>query len=263
MKRSLIIATLLLFSTLHMPAQEMVMKVKKTDGTVAKTRVADLKQINFLGLDEDGQTPQPSTMITRLVNGAAFRTEMQEVGDITFADTTYNLNSSGYRVLEANELCWPEDRLLPCFLTPAPTLRSLDMSAAGLSNAERVMFCTLQGIVNRTRPRIILYNHNEEAQTLWPQAHSLKYTSVNGTPYSLVRLYKDEIKGLVLYSNEKSEHYANLAITIAGLDRLLPVTPEVREKLVANSLDFPVVEDLTGLTMNTAQTIYNYLYNNY
>ena len=263
MKRNLIITTLILFSTLPMPAQEMVMKVQKTDGTVAKTRVADLKQINFLGLDEDGQTPQPSTMITRLVNGAAFRTEMQEVGDITFADTTYNLNSSGYRVLEANELCWPEDRLLPCFLTPAPTLRSLDMSAAGLSNAERVMFCTLQGIVNRTRPRIILYNHNEEAQTLWPQAHSLKYTSVNGTPYSLVRLYKDEIKGLVLYSNEKSEHYANLAITIAGLDRLLPVTPEVRDKLIANSLDFPVVEDLTGLTMNTAQTIYNYLYNNY
>ena len=263
MKRNLIIATLLL-STLSISAQEMVMKVQKTDGTVTKTRVADLKQISFLGLNEDGQTAQPSTMVTKLVNGAAFRTEMEEVGDITFADTTYNLNSTGYHVLEADELCWPEDRLLPCFLAPAPTLRALDMSGAGLSDAERVMFCTLQGIVNRTRPRILLYNHNEEPRTTWPTAHNIKTTAVStSTPYTLVKLFKEEIKGLVLYSNELSNHYANLAVTIAGLDRLLPVTAEVRDKLVANGMDFPVMEDLTGLTMNTAQTIYNYLYNNY
>ena len=259
-----LVVTLLVLMPLCVSAQENVMKIKKTDGTISQTRVADLQQISFLNVGSDAVDTQPSTMIMKLNNSAVLRTDMDGVGDITFADTTYNLNSSGYRILEANELCWPEDRLLPCFLQPAPTLRSLDMSAAKLSDEERVMFCTLQGIINRTRPRILLYNHNEEPQSTWPTAHSLKTAAIStSSPYSMVKLYKEEIKGLVLYSNELSEHYSNLAITIAGLDRLLPVTASIKDKLVANGLDFPVVEDLTGLTYNTAQTIYNYLYNNY
>ncbi len=206
---------------------------------------------------------QPVTMITKLANGAELRTDVSEVAKITFADTTYHLNSVGYRVLEADELCWPEDRLLPCFLPPA-TVRTLDMNAASLSDVERVMFCTLQGIVNRTRPRILLYNHNEEPRATWPTAHSLRTIETSpASAYSLVKQYKDEIKGLVLYSTAKSSHYANLAATIAGLDRLLPVTAEIRTKLQAYDIDLPVVEDLTSLTMASAVDVYKYLYNNY
>ena len=263
MKRNLIVATLFL-CTMPTLAQEMVMKVQKTDGTTAKTRVADLKQITFLGTDIDEENLPSSTMIMKLANGAALRTAMDEVADISFADTTYNVNSGGYRILEADELCWPEDRLLPNFLPPATPVRTLDMSAAKLSGEERVMFCALQGLINRTRPRILLYNHNEEPQTTWPTAHSLKTSAIAaGSPYSLVRLFKDEIKGLVLYSNELSEHYSNLAATIAGLDRLLPVTAEIKAKLEKSGMDFPVVEDLTGLTYTSAANIYNYLYHNY
>lgn len=207
---------------------------------------------------------QPATMITKTTNGAALRTEVDEVERITFADTTYNLNSAGYRILEADELCWPDDRLLPLFPAPAASLRSLDMSAASLSGEERVMFCALQGIINRTCPRILLYNHNEEPQSTWPSAHNLRVAAVSATrPYYLARLYKDEVKGLVLYSNELSEHYSNLAATIAGLDRLLPVTEAIKTKLEANGVDLPVVEDLTQLTMSTALDIYTYLYDNY
>ena len=207
---------------------------------------------------------QPTTMFTKLTNGATLRTDVSEVEKITFADTTYNLNSSGFRILEADELCWPDDRLLPCFLQPAPTIRSLDMNAAKLTDEERIMFCTLQGIINRTRPRILLYNHNEEPQSTWPTAHSLNTAAISASsPYTLVKQFKEEINGLVLYSNELTNHYSNLAVTIAGLDRLLPVTAEIREKLVRNGMDFPVVEDLTQLTMNSAQAVYNYLYENY
>ena len=78
-----------------------------------------------------------------------------------------------------------------------------------------------------------------------------------------MKQFRDEIKGLVLYSNEKTNHYSNLAVTIAGLDRLLPVTEAIRSKLVANGMDFPVVEDLTSLTMTTSLAVYQYLYNNY
>lgn len=207
---------------------------------------------------------QPTTMFTKLANGAVERTDVNEVEKITFSDSTYNLNSAGLRILEADELCWPEDRLLPVFLSPASSVKSLDMNAAKLSDEERVMFCTLQGIVNRTRPRILLYNHNEEPQSTWPTAHSITTSGVSSAkPYNLVKSFKEEIRGLVLYSNELSEHYSNLAVTIAGLERLLPVTAEIREKLVANDLDFPVVEDLTQLTMNTTLGVYNYLYDNY
>ena len=207
---------------------------------------------------------EPTTMITKLTNGAAFRTDVSEVEKIIFTDSLYNLNSDGFRILEADELCWPEDRLLPCFLPPASSVKAMDMNSASLSNEERVMFCTLQGLVNRTRPRILLYNHNEEPKATWPNAHNLRLSNVTSSrPYSLVKTYKDEINGLVLYSTEKSVHYANLAVTIAGLDRLLPVTAEIQAKLVSNGMDFPVVVDLTSLTMTTTEEIYDYLYNNY
>ncbi|MBQ6225335.1 MAG: discoidin domain-containing protein [Bacteroidaceae bacterium] len=207
---------------------------------------------------------QPTTMITTLTNGANIRTEVNEVEKITFSDSLFNLNNNGLRILEANELCWPNDRLLPYFPAPASSIKALDMPAASLSDEERVMFCTLQGIVNRTQPRILLYNHNEEPRDTWPTAHNLTLSSIStSAPYTLVKQFKDEIKGLVLYSTEKSNHYINLAATIAGLDRLLPVTEAIRTKLVANGMDFPVVEDLTSLTMSNAYAIYNYLYTNY
>jgi hypothetical protein len=255
-KRKILLTTLFLFTLLGQ-AQETTMSVKKKDGTSTQTRVVDLKQISLLTSDD-------TTMITRLTNGAIFRTGVNEIEEITFADTLYNLNSTGYRILEANEVCWPEDRLLPVFLPPVNSVRTLDMNVAKLSSEERIMFCTLQGIINRTRPRILLYNHNEEPQSTWPSAHSLKTAPISpSAPYTLVKLFKEEIKGLVLYSTEKSEHYANLAVTVAGLDRLLPVTPEVKAKLEKNGIELPVAEDLTGLTMTTATSVYSYLYNNY
>lgn len=207
---------------------------------------------------------QPTTMIVKTTNGAAVRTDVNQVEKITFGDATFEINSSGDRILEADEISWSDDHLLPYFLEPAATVRSLDMPAASLSDPERVMFCTLQGIINRTRPRILLYNHNEEPRNTWPSAHTLRVSPVSSsTPYSMVDLFKDEVKGLVLYSTSRSEHYANLAITIAGLDRLLPVTADIRSKLEANGMDFPVVVDLTSLTMNKAADIYKYLYDNY
>ncbi len=209
---------------------------------------------------------QPATMLTKLTNGALLRTDVNEIERITFADTTYNLNVNKNRILEADELCWPEDRLLPFFLPPASTIYTLNMNDASLSDEERIMFSTLQGLVNRTRPRILLYNHNEEPLDTWPSAHGISNSlSVisSKSPYSLVKRYKSEINGLVLYSTEKSKHYSNLAVTIAGLDRLLPVTTEIQAKLVANGMDFPVVTDLTTLTYTTPLAIYRYLLRNY
>jgi len=258
MKKIVFVALLFLGATTGL-AQEKVLNIRKTNGTKTQTRVADLKEISILSGDADSEL-----MLEKLSNGAVMRTKVNDVEQMSLADTTYNLNSTGFRILETGDLCWPDDRLLPYFLAPAPTLRALDMNAANLSDEERVMFCTLQGIVNRTRPRILLYNHNEEPQTTWPTAHNIKTGAISSSaPYTLVKQFKEEIQGLVLYSNELTEHYANLAVTIAGLDRLLPVTAEIRTKLVAAGMDFPVVVDITSLTYTNATGVYTYLYNNY
>ena len=54
MRRILVVAALLL-GGLSIQAQEKVMNILKTDGTRSQTRVADLKQISFLTVDEGGQ----------------------------------------------------------------------------------------------------------------------------------------------------------------------------------------------------------------
>lgn len=207
---------------------------------------------------------QNTTMFVHTTDGNVTPTDIAKVDKITFTDAEYDLNADKDRILEYNELNWPEDRLLPLFLPPASIVRAFDMNEAKLNEQERVMFCVMQGIVNRTRPRILLYNHNEEPKDTWPGAHNLRIATVNANkPYQFVKRYENEIKGLVLYSTEKSEHYANVAATVAGLERLLPVTAEIRQKLIDNGMDFPVVKDLTSLTMTAPHEIYNYLYENY
>ena len=54
MRKFLFIAALFL-GALFGKAQEKVMNIQKTDGTIAQTRVADLKQISFLTVEEGGQ----------------------------------------------------------------------------------------------------------------------------------------------------------------------------------------------------------------
>lgn len=54
MRKILVVATLFL-GALSGQAQEKVMNIQKTDGTTDQTRVADLKQISFLTVDEGGQ----------------------------------------------------------------------------------------------------------------------------------------------------------------------------------------------------------------
>ena len=210
------------------------------------------------------QAQQSATMITKLTNGAVVRTDVNEVEKITFTDSVFNINKTNSRILEADELCWPEDRLLPLFLPPLNPVKALDISVSSFTDAERVMFCALQGLVNRNRPRLLLYNHNEEPRDTWTNAHALSTSTVTAsTAYNLIKTYKNEINGLVLYSTEKSNHYANVASTIAGLDRLLPVTAEIQSKLAARRIDLPVLVDLTSLTMTNTRDVYNYLYENY
>ena len=61
MRKILVVATLFL-GVLTVKAQEKVMNIQKTDGTTSQTRVADLKQISFLTVEEGGQGLLVKTM---------------------------------------------------------------------------------------------------------------------------------------------------------------------------------------------------------
>ena len=91
--KKIVLATALLLAAMTGKAQEQVIDVTKTDGTSARTRLADLTLIKFL-------EARDTTMVMKLTNGADIRTDVNDVEEMTFADTLFNFNSSGLRILE-------------------------------------------------------------------------------------------------------------------------------------------------------------------
>ena len=102
--------------------------------------------------------------------------------------------------------------------------------ARGLSWEERCTVEALQGIVNRSGPRLYLDFGNPWSQKwldIYSERNGLRYERLQGLPELLGR-FSSEIKGLVVYDPDvDGSRY--VAMTLAGLDDLLPVAPEVVE----------------------------------
>ena len=109
-------------------------------------------------------------------------------------------------------IVWKDGQMLPHFATPVSRLDGFDMKQAQLKAEEKNMLLALQGIVNRRQPRIFLFEHGSEGKYKWPRLLNLTIDELAaGEHLQLVAKYKDEIKGVILYNPEKSEHYYNLA----------------------------------------------------
>lgn len=161
-------------------------------------------------------------------------------------------------------LSWPQGQAMPHFAQPATTLDGLFVADENISPTERIMFCALQGVVNKTQPRIFLFEHVQEGKYKWPDLLHLQIEEMNvDQKWELIRKYKNELSGLILYSTEKSEHYANLASTVAGIKGALPVTDLELQALRKQGITLPIIDDFTRLTYATPVEIYQYLYDNY
>lgn len=159
---------------------------------------------------------------------------------------------------------WPAGQVLPHFATPAPQLDGLDMKQGKLSPEEKTMLLAIQGIVNKKQPRIFLFEHYSEGKHKWPRLLNLSIQELEPIQYlQLADKYKNELKGVILYSTEKSAHYLNLASTVAGLEDAIPVTPQLYELLQQRDIQLPVIADLTKLPFTKATEIYEYLYDHY
>lgn len=161
-------------------------------------------------------------------------------------------------------MAWPEGRAFPRFARISDTLDGFDLVKNGLSPSEKMLFAALQGLVNKTKPRLFLYDGPGEGNDKWPgNLHLNIRKDPAPSKWDLIRKYQREIAGVVLYSTEKNAAYLNLAATIGGIRRALPVTPADYRALVDEHIRLPVLEDLTALPYTQPAEIYQYLFDHY
>lgn len=160
-------------------------------------------------------------------------------------------------------LLWPEHRALPVFASPADTLDAIGVKE--LNPDEKLLFTCLQGLVNRIKPRLFLVPERcEEGAYAWPELLNLKLNEYAACDkWEIVKKFKDAYEGIVLYSTEKSEHYVNLATTVAGLDGLLPVSVDLYEVFKEAVPGVEIKVDLTTLPYDNAIELYGYAYKTY
>ncbi|WP_446742478.1 GxGYxYP domain-containing protein [Silvibacterium acidisoli] len=142
---------------------------------------------------------------------------------------------------------WPSNRALPVF-PEAYHLDSADITA--LDADHQGVLVSLQGIVNRTRPRLYLYWGTDPTNAEWLKSVDVPSTTASD-PWSLVDRYRSEINGAIVYDPNVPDTI-NLATTLAGMHGAVIATADL-----AKSLQLRVIEDLTG-RFTDKFSVYNY-----
>ncbi|KAF9873329.1 hypothetical protein CkaCkLH20_09142 [Colletotrichum karsti] len=144
-------------------------------------------------------------------------------------------------------LDWPSDRALPLFPDVAKDIEYARLSA--LSGNEQVLLVSLQGLVNRQKPRLYLYwsedpkmpdDATNEAWLRQFEGMGIQSADVTSTPLRLVEKYKSEVRGAIIY-DLKLPDTINLASTMAGISGAVLATEDL-----ARRLNLTITEDLRG-----------------
>ncbi|MDR1096930.1 MAG: discoidin domain-containing protein [Tannerella sp.] len=168
------------------------------------------------------------------------------------------------RELMQTGMAWNEGQAFPRFAVPVDTLDGFRVEDPSLAPEEKVMFTVLQGLINKTKPSVFLLRPGGEGTYYWPERLGINIREYPADKkWDLLRKYKEKIDGVILYSVEKSDHYRNLATTVAGLKNALPVTAAGYEQLLSQGIEFPVIADLSPLPYSTPEDIYRHLYDAY
>ena len=127
------------------------------------------------------------------------------------------------------------------------------------SEDELVLFASLKGVVNATRPRIFSYEGDAHAEGphTWLQSLGLAWTD-QPDPWALITKYRSEIEGLVVWDPSQPDTM-NLATTLAGRKKALVASPALLRRLTAAPYHLPVLEDLRG-RFTSKLGVYEYLY---
>ncbi|MEQ4204871.1 GxGYxYP domain-containing protein [Actinopolymorpha sp. B17G11] len=123
-------------------------------------------------------------------------------------------------------ISWPEGQALPHFARP----RHLDVVnlLSPVPNDEKVMFTTLQGLVNRSRPRLYLLHTEEEGAYTWLEDLGLPWDEQDR--WEMLSKYQTEAKGMVVWDPSIPDT-VNVATTLAGIHDALAVSPQLAARL--------------------------------
>ncbi|MCF6409618.1 GxGYxYP domain-containing protein [Pseudalkalibacillus salsuginis] len=159
---------------------------------------------------------------------------------LVLTSTTTYADSAILEFVKNKSIKWPDSQALPTF----EKVKHLDVvNLLSSTGDEKLLFATLQGIVNREKPRIYLIENEEEGKYTWLNDLKVPYTMKS--PRNLLLKYKDEVSGIIIYDPEV-EDTVNVATTMAGLKNAVVASPELAEELKEAPYNLTVVEDLRG-----------------
>ena len=142
---------------------------------------------------------------------------------------------------------WPEAQPLPTF-SPARHLLVVDIREA--PGSQQMLFTTLEGLVNRERPRIYLIQTTPEGERpadergrFWLRHLDVPFT-VLASPWQLLDRFADAVRGTIVYDPAVPDTI-NVATTLAGLEGAVVASPELAKRL-GTRYGLPVISDLRG-----------------
>jgi hypothetical protein len=118
------------------------------------------------------------------------------------------------------------------------------------SEDELVLFASLKGVVNATRPRIFSYEGDAfaEGKHTWLSSLGLAWQEHTDN-WALIGKYRSEIEGVIVYDPLVPDTM-NLATTMAARRKALVVSPALLPRLTGTPHSLPVLEDLRGRFAN-------------
>ncbi|HEY2510939.1 MAG TPA: GxGYxYP domain-containing protein [Polyangiaceae bacterium] len=155
-------------------------------------------------------------------------------------------------------LDWPPGHSFPTF----PPVQALDVAdITGLTTDEQYLFATLEGVVNRTEPRIYLRNAGEDQEDVDGGAFWLGMINVPKTtvadPHTLLTKYRSEIAGVIIWDPSVIDT-VNLATTMAGFEGGVVASPSLAATLLGAPYNLPVLADLRTMAFKSAGDVYTY-----
>ncbi|HEY6739109.1 MAG TPA: GxGYxYP domain-containing protein, partial [Actinopolymorphaceae bacterium] len=140
-------------------------------------------------------------------------------------------------------ISWPKEQALPRF---APPGRLDVVDIAELHGDLKLLLGTLQGVVNREKPRIYLIGPdatNGEGRLTWLKSLKVPY-KLHEDPWAVVSKYRKAVRGVVVYDPDVPDTI-NVATTLAGLKNAVVAAPAMAEEL-RRTYGFEVLDDLRG-----------------
>ena len=144
-------------------------------------------------------------------------------------------------------ITWPARAALALCLSPALCAQTVAVfDRSGLGWEERCTVEALQGLVNRAGPRLFLGDGGENDRrwlAIYRERHGLEAEKVESLR-ALLERFAPRAEGLVVY-DPRVDGTRYVAITLAGIEDLLPVSPALEPELLA-ALGLEVKHDLRG-----------------